>query len=180
MVTFFRTRRPGRSQQKRNKSGPGGSKLNGKMFFFAGRAHSGAARSVAFPDIMRRAKFWKSLGKRRQADLEKMLNTLNCNATRANMNKTILLAAALAPSLLFAQTPSPRPDKPVPVKQYTIEQFMATTRVGGATFSPDEKSILFHSNKSGIFNVYTTPVSGGEQKQLTDSTREETKTSTSI
>ena len=90
------------------------------------------------------------------------------------MNKTILLAAALAPSLLLAQTPSPKPDKPVPVKQYTIEQFMATTRVGGATFSPDEKSILFHSNKSGIFNVYTTPVSGGEPKQLTNSTREST------
>ena len=106
--------------------------------------------------------------------MEKMLNTLNCNATKANMNKTILLAAALAPSLLFAQTSSPRPDKPVPVKQYTIEQFMATTRVGGATFSPDEKSILFHSNKSGIFNVYTTPVSGGEPKQLTNSTKEST------
>src|SRR5258705_12396595 len=32
-------------------------------------------------------------------------------------------------------------------KQYTIEQFMATTRVGGDSFSSDEKSILFHSNK---------------------------------
>src|SRR5437879_12990047 len=91
------------------------------------------------------------------------------------MNKMILLAAAaLAPYLLLAQAPSPRPDKPVPVKQYTIEQFMATTRVGGATFSPDEKSILFHSNKSGIFNVYSMPVSGGEPKQLTNSTKEST------
>src|SRR5216110_1650456 len=90
------------------------------------------------------------------------------------MNKTIPLAVALAPSLLLAQTPSPRPDKAVPVKQYTIDQFMATTRVGGATFSPDEKSILFHSNKSGIFNVYSMPLSGGEPKQLTNSTKEST------
>src|SRR6267378_7521852 len=90
------------------------------------------------------------------------------------MNKTILLAAALAPSLLLAQTPSPKPAKPVPVKQYTIEQFMATTRLGGATFSPDEKSILFHSNKSGIFNVYAMPISGAEPKQLTNSTKEST------
>src|SRR5947199_8382889 len=90
------------------------------------------------------------------------------------MNKTIVLAAVLLPHLLLAQTPSPRPDKPVPVKQYTIDQFMATTRVGGATFSPDEKSILFHSNKSGIFNVYSTPLSGGEPKQLTNSTKEST------
>src|SRR5947199_8497258 len=90
------------------------------------------------------------------------------------MNKTIVLAAVLLPHLLLAQTPSPRPDKPVPGKNNTIDQFMATTRVGGATFSPDEKSILFHSNKSGIFNVYTTPVSGGEPKQLTNSTKEST------
>src|SRR5207248_929437 len=90
------------------------------------------------------------------------------------MNKTIVLTAVLSPHLLLAQTPSPRPDKPVPVKQYTIDQFMATTRVGGATFSPDEKSILFHSNKSGIFNVYSMPVTGGEPKQLTNSTKEST------
>ena len=59
-------------------------------------------------------------------------------------------------------------------KQYTIEQFMATTRVGGGSFSSDEKSILFHSNKSGIFNVYTVPVNGGEARQLTTSVKEST------
>jgi dipeptidyl aminopeptidase/acylaminoacyl peptidase len=60
------------------------------------------------------------------------------------------------------------------VKQYTIEQFMATTRLGGASFSGDEKSVLFHSNKTGIFNVYSIPVAGGEAKQLTNSTKEST------
>ena len=51
---------------------------------------------------------------------------------------------------------------------------MATTRVGGSAFSSDEKSILFHSNKSGIFNVYSIPIGGGEAKQLTNSTKEST------
>src|SRR5438046_305780 len=56
-------------------------------------------------------------------------------------------------ALITKQTPVTKKDSKGP-KQYTIEQFMATTRIGGASFSSDEKSILFHSNKSGIFNVY--------------------------
>ena len=83
-------------------------------------------------------------------------------------------------ALITKQTPapkkssSPQPAATSAVKQYTIEQFMTTTRIGGSAFSADEKSILFHSNKSGIFNVYTMPVSGGEPKQLTNSTKEST------
>jgi len=61
-----------------------------------------------------------------------------------------------------------------PVKQYTIEQFMNTVRIGGSSFSSDEKSILFHSNKSGIFNVYSVAVTGGDATQLTNSTKEST------
>jgi dipeptidyl aminopeptidase/acylaminoacyl peptidase len=70
--------------------------------------------------------------------------------------------------------PSPNAAETRAVKQYTIEQFMDTTRLGGSSFSADEKSILFHSNKTGIFNVYSMPVSGGEAKQLTSSTKEST------
>jgi dipeptidyl aminopeptidase/acylaminoacyl peptidase len=51
---------------------------------------------------------------------------------------------------------------------------MDTPRVGGSAFSHDEKSILFHSNKTGIFNVYSIPVTGGAPKQLTNSTKEST------
>ena len=61
-----------------------------------------------------------------------------------------------------------------PVKQYTIEQFMNTVRIGGSSFSADEKSILFHSNKTGIFNVYSVGVAGGDASQLTNSTKEST------
>ncbi len=64
--------------------------------------------------------------------------------------------------------------KVLELRQYTIEQFMSTVRVGGSSFSSDEKSILFHSNKSGIFNVYSVPVAGGEPTQLTKSEKEST------
>ncbi len=46
------------------------------------------------------------------------------------------------------------------MKRYTIEQFMATTSILGASFSADEQRILFSSNASGIFNAYTLPASG--------------------
>ncbi len=61
-----------------------------------------------------------------------------------------------------------------PVKEYTIEQFMNTVRIGGSSFSADDGSILFHTNQTGIFNVYSVPVTGGAAKQLTNSTKEST------
>ena len=61
-----------------------------------------------------------------------------------------------------------------PVKEYTIEQFMNNARIGGSSFSSDERSILFFSNKTGIYNVYSVPVSGGAPSQLTNSTKEST------
>jgi len=59
-------------------------------------------------------------------------------------------------------------------KKYTIEQFMATTSISGASFSPDEKQILFSSNESGIFNAYTIAVNGGKAVPLTKSTTDST------
>ncbi|HEX8500722.1 MAG TPA: S9 family peptidase [Pyrinomonadaceae bacterium] len=94
----------------------------------------------------------------------------------------LVAAAAALTAPAPAQTPAAA--KPTPaaaaaaapraVRQYTIEQFMDTTRVGGASFSADEKQLLFHNNKTGIFNVYTVPVSGGAPRQLTTSTKEST------
>jgi dipeptidyl aminopeptidase/acylaminoacyl peptidase len=94
----------------------------------------------------------------------------------AKLLSIIVLALSYLPLSMSAQTPaaSPKQTEGRVVKQYTIEQFMDTTRVGGNSFSSDEKSILFHSNKSGIFNVYTMPLSGGEEKPLTNSTKEST------
>ena len=60
------------------------------------------------------------------------------------------------------------------MKRYTIEQFMDTTKIGGSAFTSDEKAILFHSNKSGIYNVYRVSITGGAAEQLTHSTKEST------
>ncbi|MFQ5679207.1 MAG: alpha/beta fold hydrolase [Gemmatimonadota bacterium] len=55
------------------------------------------------------------------------------------------------------------------VPRYTIEQFLATTTVRGASFSPDGSKLLISSNESGIFNAYALPVDGGPPERLTDS-----------
>ncbi|MGO9117165.1 MAG: alpha/beta fold hydrolase, partial [Desulfomonilaceae bacterium] len=53
------------------------------------------------------------------------------------------------------------------VKKYSIEQFMKTISIGGSSFSFDEKSILFSSNQTGIFNAFVLPVKGGEPSEVT-------------
>ena len=58
------------------------------------------------------------------------------------------------------------------VKQYTIEQFMSNPKFGGSSFSHDGKRVAYHSNESGIYNMYARPVEGGEPEQLTNSTTE--------
>lgn len=99
-------------------------------------------------------------------------------APRAALNRLALcLALASTGGLLMslpAQAATTAKQSPAPVapKRYTIEQFMATTNIGGASFSADEKRILFHSNKTGIFNLYSIPVTGGEPVALTSSTKD--------
>src|ERR1044072_1249454 len=90
-----------------------------------------------------------------------------------NRNKRILL---LILSLIVAASSAiAQPRKQASsVKEYTIEQFMNTVRIGGSSFSADEKSLLFHTNKTGIFNVYSVGVTGGAPTQLTNSTKEST------
>lgn len=82
----------------------------------------------------------------------------------------VVLTVLIAASAAVAQQKKPAS----PVKEYTIEQFMNTVRIGSSSFSSDDKSILFHSNKTGIFNVYSVPVTGGAAMQLTNSTKEST------
>lgn len=57
-----------------------------------------------------------------------------------------------------------------PSRQYGIEEFVESIGVSGASFSADESKILFSSNRSGIWNVYSMPVGGGEWTAVTDST----------
>jgi dipeptidyl aminopeptidase/acylaminoacyl peptidase len=84
--------------------------------------------------------------------------------TAARLTVLALMLQALPGAMAAAKPP----------KQYTIEQFMATTTISGASFSRDEKNILFTSNESGIPNVYTQPVGGGKPVALTKSTTDST------
>jgi dipeptidyl aminopeptidase/acylaminoacyl peptidase len=68
--------------------------------------------------------------------------------------------------------PAAQPQRPR--KQYTIEHFLETTSVAGASFSPDEHKLLFSSNRTGIWNAYTMPVTGGTWTAITHSTTDST------
>jgi dipeptidyl aminopeptidase/acylaminoacyl peptidase len=81
---------------------------------------------------------------------------------------TLVVAAGLV-----AVMPLPKAQQR-PVKQYTMEQFLNTTSIGGASFSPDESRILFSSNKTGIWNAYTVAVGGGAWTPVTNSTKDST------
>ncbi|NHF59446.1 S9 family peptidase [Flavobacteriaceae bacterium TP-CH-4] len=55
------------------------------------------------------------------------------------------------------------------MKTYTIEQMMNNEAIGGGSFSPDKTKLLISSNRSGIYNMYTVPASGGEMIPVTES-----------
>jgi len=109
-------------------------------------------------------------------------NNISPRTSRANLRLALAAMIALAfilPATARAQKTGAKSQPKAEtqargVRQYTIEQFMGTTRTGGSSFSADEKQVLFHNNKTGIFNVYSVPVAGGAAKQLTDSTKEST------
>jgi dipeptidyl aminopeptidase/acylaminoacyl peptidase len=89
-----------------------------------------------------------------------------------SLTSHLVAAVVLLPLVVLASPPAQASvKKPLarPSKQYTIGQFMETTDLEGASFSPDEKKLLFSSNASGIFNVYRVPVKGGKPTPLTRS-----------
>ena len=95
--------------------------------------------------------------------------------------KWIAPILALSSIVVSAQAPAPKTQPPTkaaaaqrPAKQYTMEQFLDTTAIQGGFFSPDESRLLFSSNKTGIWNAYTIPVTGGAWTPLTKSTKDST------
>jgi len=55
------------------------------------------------------------------------------------------------------------------VKTYKAESFFTTLSYFGARFSADESKILLTSNKTGVFNAYSIPFSGGDLTPITSS-----------
>jgi Tol biopolymer transport system component len=86
-------------------------------------------------------------------------------AVRTRLVRAFVLAVLC--TAVFAPASSAAP-KPVP--QYPIADFLATTSMRDADFSPDGTKILVSSDKTGIFNAWAVPVAGGEPVQLTRST----------
>lgn len=67
------------------------------------------------------------------------------------------------------QKASEKEDTAMTVQHYTIEQFMDNEAVGGGSFSYDNSKLLISSNRSGIYNVYTVPTTGGSYTPITAS-----------
>lgn len=84
--------------------------------------------------------------------------------------KPLLCLGALA--LVLQSCGENKPAPPKEVKQYTIEQFYQTKRVGAGLWSADEQRLLVHSDASGIFNLHEINVADGTMKPLTQSTTE--------
>ncbi len=61
-----------------------------------------------------------------------------------------------------------------PTRQYSIEDFLDTVRIGGSSFSADESSILVSSDETGIFNAYAINIRTGERRPVTHSTNDST------
>ncbi len=57
----------------------------------------------------------------------------------------------------------------IKVEKYSIEQFMDNENAFSNGFSPDKSTVLMTSNRSGIYNMYTTPAKGGEFTPVTAS-----------
>lgn len=83
------------------------------------------------------------------------------------MNK--LLTLVLLVLFVACKKDKETKDVALNLKQYTIEQFMDNEAVGGGSFSPDKSKLLVSSNRSGIYNMYTVPTTGGEFTPVTAS-----------
>ncbi|WP_228851116.1 S9 family peptidase [Aegicerativicinus sediminis] len=75
-----------------------------------------------------------------------------------------LLLAALSCKTDEKETGNAEPRE---IGNYSIEQFMDIEGIGGGSFSHDNSKLLIGSNRSGIYNLYTVPISGGEFTALT-------------
>jgi len=74
----------------------------------------------------------------------------------------ILVAITLLSGILMSCSNNSQMNVP----KYSIEQFMNTTSLFGNSFSFNEKQLLFTSNKTGVYNIYSVSVEGENVKQL--------------
>ncbi|MBR9854429.1 MAG: S9 family peptidase [Algicola sp.] len=80
-----------------------------------------------------------------------------------------LLALALITSIWACKEEKKEPSIADTMKTYTISQMMDNEAIAGGSFSPDKSKLLVSSNRSGIYNMYTIPVAGGDMMPVTQS-----------
>lgn len=85
------------------------------------------------------------------------------------MKKTVVLSFTIALIWGCKQEKEAENSIAESLKTYTIEQMMDNESVFGGSFSTDKSKLLVSSNRSGIYNMYTVPVTGGELKPVTAS-----------
>lgn len=86
------------------------------------------------------------------------------------MNFMAQVSAQTLPELKAITDPkqvSSKPNAQVEPRSLTIEKLFMTRQIGGATWSPDGKSVAFISNLSGRNNLWIVPADGGFPTQLT-------------
>lgn len=85
------------------------------------------------------------------------------------MKNLIVLSLALLVFTACKEEKKEPASEPVSVAQYTIEQFMDNENASANGYSADKTEVLVTSNRSGIYNMYTTSANGGELKPITQS-----------
>lgn len=83
--------------------------------------------------------------------------------------KKLILAFAIITLWSCKKDSKESKDLALDLKQYSIEQFMDNEAVRGGSFSFDKSKLLISSNRSGIYNMYTVPISGGDYTTITAS-----------
>ncbi|MGB5458857.1 MAG: alpha/beta fold hydrolase [Eudoraea sp.] len=78
------------------------------------------------------------------------------------MRKLILMLAITMIWSCKQEKTEVKPNIAETLETYTIEQMMDNESVFGGSFSPDKSKLLVSSNRSGIYNMYTVPSSGGD------------------
>ncbi|MCK0159932.1 S9 family peptidase [Allomuricauda sp. F6463D] len=80
-----------------------------------------------------------------------------------------LLIIALISSFWACKEEKKEPTIADTMKTYSISQMMDNESIAGGSFSPDKSKLLVSSNRSGIYNMYTIPTSGGDMMPVTQS-----------
>ena len=85
------------------------------------------------------------------------------------MKKLIVLVLTLVVVTACKETKKETVAEAKEIPQYSIEQFMDNENAFANGYSADKSKVLMTSNRSGIYNMYTMPETGGEMTAITKS-----------